>query len=109
MNRDYIDLDRSFTEVRDDESMAEDEGRESRFYRLFAKELGDTLDWPALLEKRYFVVLGEAGSGKTVEFQHYCAWLAEQGKPAFYCRIEDLAQEGLQASLGDECEAARFE
>ena len=56
-------------------------------------------DWFELLLLPRVVLLAEAGSGKTEEFQAQCRTLQEDGKPAFFVRVEELVDAGLDASL----------
>ena len=60
----YVELHRSFidyTEVEDQENAVE----ESLIWHFPDEELS----WPELLTSRFVVVLGEAGTGKTTEFE----------------------------------------
>lgn len=50
-----------------------------------------TLDLPALLDEHRVVILSEGGSGKTEEIQHAARQLREQGKAAFFMRLEHVA------------------
>jgi hypothetical protein len=53
------------------------------------------------LEKRRVVILAEAGSGKTTEFQLAESNLRKAGKAAFFVRIEDIADSDLISCLSD--------
>ncbi|MFY7914583.1 MAG: hypothetical protein ACOVPA_07940 [Rubrivivax sp.] len=52
------------------------------------------------------VLLAEALSGKTKELEHRAVALRREGKPAFFLRIEDLADDRFEASLNDDDKAA---
>jgi hypothetical protein len=45
------------------------------------------------------ILLTEAASGKTEEFRHQCDVLKAAGSPAFFLRIEELADQGTEAAL----------
>ena len=77
--------------------------------RMIAEMTGKRTDWDALLQSPYVVVLGEAGSGKTWEFQERARSLVASGKQAFFCRIEDLAEEGLEQALPKQDDVGRFQ
>ncbi|UXM95756.1 hypothetical protein N5853_03775 [Bartonella sp. HY329] len=53
----------------------------------FGNNLGN-ITWAELLEKRRVVILAEAGSGKTAEIQNQAQKLNQQGKIAFFIRLE---------------------
>ncbi|WP_347990170.1 hypothetical protein [Methylomonas sp. AM2-LC] len=57
------------------------------------------LDWGEILKHRRVVLLAEALSGKTQELQNRAKVLSEAGYPAFFVRIEDLADDGFEAAL----------
>lgn len=48
------------------------------------------LSWSDLLKKRLVVILGEAGIGKTYEFQNRVKTLAAEGKAAFFLPLNQL-------------------
>ena len=58
------------------------------------------LKWPDLLERDRVIVLAEAASGKSVEFQERCAAIKANGRCALYLTIEQLDKNGLVATLG---------
>lgn len=58
-----------------------------------------SIAWQALLERRRVVVLAEAGSGKSEEFEEQVRQLTAAGKHAFYCTVQDVGKEGLEGSL----------
>ncbi|MFM7402765.1 MAG: hypothetical protein ACKO1N_01460 [Erythrobacter sp.] len=75
-------------------------GDEDRPFRgLFGDELKGTPGWPELLEKRRTIVLAEAGSGKSSEFDYQCSVLRQANKFAFQATVRDVADAGLEASL----------
>lgn len=55
--------------------------------------------WPELLEAQRVVVLAEANSGKTGEFQDQVARLGEEGKDGFFAAIEAVAGNGFINAL----------
>ncbi|MCY1023761.1 hypothetical protein [Pyxidicoccus sp. MSG2] len=55
--------------------------------------------WLQLLEHRYVVVLGEAGTGKSTEFESQADALVMAGRAAFFVELNDLAEDGLVGSL----------
>ncbi|CAK0760204.1 hypothetical protein CCP1ISM_9980001 [Azospirillaceae bacterium] len=88
-----LDLDRLFDEVSDQELP----DRATR--RLLAGIKGNVIGWDALLQHPWVVVLGEAGTGKTTEFRRRAEILNAAGRHAFFCRIEDLAVDGLEHAI----------
>lgn len=58
------------------------------------------LDWSSVLDYRYSVVLGEAGTGKSTEFKLKAQSLITEGRFAFFVELVDLATSGLEHSLG---------
>lgn len=65
----------------------------------WGRKLYGWMDWSELLLLKRVVLLAEAGSGKTEEFQARCRALLGEGKTAFFIRVEDLVDAGLDASL----------
>lgn len=47
--------------------------------------------WSDIIKKHRVVLLSSAGTGKTWEIAHQCRKLQENGKPAFFIRLEYLA------------------
>jgi len=91
---DFVDLNRFFAPIEKDKEVALDTGR------IWGSKIAGWLDWPGLLKRRRVVLLAEASCGKTEEFHHQRQRLAAEGTAAFFVRIEDLADHGLDASLG---------
>lgn len=94
MSIEYVELNRTFLDF-----SSHGEKSDPETLRMIAEMSGKKTDWEVLVQSPYVVVLGEAGSGKTREFQERTRILSESGKHAFFCRIEDLANEGLQQAL----------
>jgi hypothetical protein len=98
----HVDLNRTFwrlgdTEKHDPEAL--------KVYAAFGLE-GE--DWTKLLERSRVVVLAEAGTGKTHELRETARRLREEGKSAFFCRVEDLAILPLAEAL-EEGNIAEFD
>lgn len=97
MTRRPIELKRRFLEADEEEA---------DFSRAVDPEWLELCEWPmgweALLERRCVVVLGEAGAGKTTEFQLRAEELNERGQAVFFIPLAELAA----ASLPD-CLSAR--
>lgn len=78
-----IDLERSFSIPIDGDGDAED------LLRYFRKGEGE-FAWSDLHDKPVVVVVGEAGIGKTIEFENQVARLQRQGKPAFFVSLNQV-------------------
>ena len=89
-----IDLNRSFRQLLNNvTSMDEDRAFEiSRAYT-------NPLEWGAVLERNCVVVLGEAGTGKTTEFELQRDRIIASSGYAFFVCIEELAQRELRNTL----------
>lgn len=97
----YIDLDRHFAPLKKGEEPALD------YTPHWGRRVGGWLNWEQLLQQRRVALLAEALSGKTWELEHQVKVLREQQKPAFFVRIEDLADGGFETAL-DAADVAAF-
>lgn len=80
----FIELDRSFrTLVDDPTTTASDDAK--------LVPSATSLKWPDLLNLRRVVVLSEAGAGKTEEIRHAARSLRDDGKAAFFLRLEHIS------------------
>lgn len=93
-SRNSIALGRTFLEVAD---AAEPLEPDEMMGMALALRQGKT--WSQLLEHRYVVVLGEAGTGKSTEFERQADALAAAGQWAFFVEINDLAADGFIDSI----------
>jgi NACHT domain. len=84
----FYQLKRTFSPFYDSEDLEPDY---EHWYRLAS---GDKLSWSDLLKKRLVVILGEAGIGKTFEFQNQAKILAADGQPAFFLSLNQLDAPG---------------
>ena len=89
---DYVDLDRTFRKL-DIDSTLDDSARLD-----LASAIEKPLGWDKIFASFRVVLLSEAGSGKTVEIRQACRKLREEGKPAFFMRLENLGG-GLEDSF----------
>ncbi|WP_218274126.1 hypothetical protein, partial [Pseudomonas sp. GW456-11-11-14-TSB2] len=64
---DFIDLNRYFVPLREDQEADLDIGR------LWGPQVSGWLSWADLRRRRRVILLAEAYSGKTEEFRHQCA------------------------------------
>ncbi|WDP89340.1 MAG: hypothetical protein HUN04_06220 [Desulfobacter sp.] len=80
----YIKLNRTFHELSKDGFQSDD----SDIYRLLGT--GERLNWSNLIKEYRLIILSEAGSGKTYEIQNVALMLREQGKNAFFLRLEHI-------------------
>ncbi len=96
---DYIELNRQFTPIPNSNEAAEENQILADWGHLKSKSWDD-------LEKEFrCVVLAEAGAGKTEELKHRADFLKQQGKPAFFIRIEDIEPDFQNAfEIGDQAD-----
>ena len=95
---DYVPLGRSFRELPSDAS-ARDDTDWSKFLSWRASE---KLGWGELLKDYRVVILSKAGSGKTKEFLNISNRLRDEGKDAFFLRLENVPQHFRSAfEVGD--------
>lgn len=93
-------LNRTFIDFRDRET---DEAAIERSTR--ARYSSGEISWAELIKTPCVVVLGEAGIGKTREFEEQARALTSQGKEAFFVDIASLATDNLpQALYGQDAE-----
>ncbi len=83
-NYDFIELHRTFHEL----SKHSGENDDVDISRAFG--VGERLSWPNLIKEYRLIILSAAGSGKTVEIRNVARTLREQGKPAFFLRLEHI-------------------
>jgi len=95
----HIDLNREFIRAA--------ERDEEPYLGLFGFERGG-LTWKDLLEKPCVVILAEAGSGKSEEFDHQRGILIASGNFAFGASVSNVARLGLKRSLAH-ADRATFE
>lgn len=82
----YIELDRTFHEL----SLKSQDSDEFDYHNL---HFGKSLNWQDILTGYRTVILSEAGSGKTEEIRHAAQTLRKERKPAFFLRLEHVADD----------------
>lgn len=87
----FVDLERRFHEV---SMSATDDDTEIRSL----VGLRNALAWTDLVKHQRVVILAAAGAGKTVEISQAARRLRKDGKPAFFLRLEHVA-DGLSAAF----------
>ena len=80
----FIQLDRTFHEL----ALENGAGGDVDLTRHLGER--DALRWPNLLSEFRVILLSEAGSGKTAEIRNIARALRQEGKPAFFVRIEHV-------------------
>jgi hypothetical protein len=90
---DFVNLNRLFAPVKNDADITIEWGE------YWGRKYGGWLDWDQLLKHRRVALLAEALSGKTQELQHRAKYLQQQGKHAFFVRIDDLAGDSFESAL----------
>lgn len=88
MENKFIDLNRSFALIDKDHTFDEDENDWSLYFGL-----SDTKKWSDLFQLNRVVILAEAGSGKTEELKFSTKKLRDNGKQAFFMRLEHINSE----------------
>ena len=98
MKRGYVDLARRFVPFQ--ESADSDEAAWLSYYRPAYTDRR-SIDWEELIAdgSRCVVVLGEAGSGKSWEFEARAEILNSRGVAAFFLALEDLADREIDRCL----------
>ena len=86
-SHEFIELYRTFYEL-SEHSRENDDVDVSRALRV-----GESLRWPDLIKEYRLVILSEAGSGKTAEIRNVAHTLREQGKPAFFLRLDHIPRD----------------
>lgn len=97
------DLGRTFIEI--DRDNAPDIETAAMVARMTGKSIG----WVDVLAHPRSVLLGEAGTGKTTEFELQRERCRLDGTPAFFCRIEDLADDSLERALNPASDWEEFQ
>jgi hypothetical protein len=88
----YFQLKRRFVKFR---APSDEDDHESPRWQFS----GEGMDWQDVLGDPCSVIVGEGGTGKTEEFKQQALALRAQGKPAFLCRLEMLAELPLRSAL----------
>ncbi|WP_031438650.1 NACHT domain-containing protein [Methylobacter tundripaludum] len=97
----FIELDRRFTEYTPDESP---ERLAERSYLAAFHDSLQGFSWDELLQHRLVVILGEPGSGKTLELR---AQHQKHGSTSFFLPLDRLVNEDVSSIFDDE-EMRRF-
>ena len=93
----YVSLDRQFSPV----SRTEEEAETNEILSYWG--YGKSKSWAEMDNEFRCVILAEAGAGKTEELRQHAKLLLENGKPAFFIRIEDIETDFYNAfEVGDE-------
>ena len=86
-NYEFIELNRTFHELSKDSTENDDVDISHAF------GVGERLRWTNLINEYRLIILSEAGSGKTAEIRNIANMLREQGKPAFFLRLEHIPRD----------------
>jgi IstB-like ATP binding protein len=89
----HIELNRTFWPVKDDTDYDSDR------FRLQSAFAAESAEWSELLQSKRVVILAEAGTGKTHELVNIAREMINDGKSAFFCRIEDLAELSVEEAI----------
>ncbi|MCC9608773.1 hypothetical protein LOC68_08585 [Blastopirellula sp. JC732] len=85
-HRQFVQLHRTFRELSQDSS---DENLDFAATRLFSEQM----TWNDVITRFRVVILSEAGSGKTAEIRNIADTLRNEGKRAFFLRLEHIPQD----------------
>src|SRR5690348_5822995 len=100
----FVELNRRFRKLGEN-GKAEETAFESYTKLKFGYERN--LNWDELLKEARVVVLGEPGSGKSWELKRRVGSLSKSGEFAFFIRLDQLVERGLQSLWGTD-EQAQF-
>jgi hypothetical protein len=103
----YVPLERTFLRVEPDQAPGEAESQVADYFAWDGLREGIT--WDELLTHQRVVVLGEAGMGKTREFEHQAERLGAAGHAAFFLRIENLLEPSFMDAFEAPEDFERFE
>ncbi len=79
----FIELNRTFSEL------SEETGKDDDI-EINGSITGKRFDWQSLTIEYRVVILSEAGSGKTAEIRHIAQNFRDEGKAAFFLRLEHI-------------------
>lgn len=60
---------------------------------------GKRIDWSRVLESQRILLIAEAGAGKTYECKAQAELLVQEGEPAFFLHLEEVATSGVRLCL----------
>jgi len=83
----FVELDRTFQELSNNCSENDDVDISLEF------GFGERLRWSNLINEYRLIILSEAGSGKTAEIRNIARMLSEQGRSAFFLRLEHIPRD----------------
>jgi hypothetical protein len=89
----FIELNRNFVRI------TKDAEPNLLIGRMWGRRIGGWLEWSDLLKRKRVVLLAEADSGKTKEFENAAAALRRRNDKAFYFTIEQLTSGPPSAGL----------
>ncbi len=99
----YVPLKRSFRELSSYASESDESDISKAFY------VSKAIQWRELLAEYRVVILSEAGSGKTEEFRTITKQLRDEGKVAFFLKLENIPEHFSAAfDIGSEQEFAAW-
>jgi hypothetical protein len=97
----YIELNRTFHELRSSGKAGDDADALARVFGA------SRMTWDKLVPEFRVVILSEAGSGKTAEIRNIAKTLGAGGRPAFFLRLEHVTSdfdEAFEEGTSDEFE-----
>ena len=106
MDQTYVDLQRRFRELTEDQANAPEAEELGWEWGWFADR--HSKDWIALEARYRTVIIAEAGSGKTREMQERCNHLNNSGKYSFFLPLERLDTQDLTRLLETHDDASTF-
>lgn len=83
----YIDLHRTF------HKLPQNSGKNDYLESTSAFHFGELFHWDDLIKEYRLVILSEAGSGKTAEIKNITLTLRQEGKSAFFLRLENISSD----------------
>src|SRR6266403_4443093 len=101
----FIELNRRFRRIQSKQNP--EEAAVESYARVFGLST-DTFSWDDLLQKHRVIILGEAGSGKSLEMEQRVHVLKMQATPAFFVRLDQLVGSAFSELL-DVDDQARFD